>query len=175
NTIEVSGEHIMATVNGHTAGSTFDITPEANFSGETEVTVTVRDNNVSSDASSVKFKLMVNAMDDAPIAAVAGDVTIKEGESATLDASTSSDADGDALTFSWSGPGTISGADTAKPTISGLSAGKHEFTVTVSDGVNSAEAKVTVTVDGKKKKGGSVYYLLALLAAAGLFRRRKLA
>ncbi|WOX05404.1 S8 family serine peptidase [Microbulbifer pacificus] len=175
NTIEVSGEHITATVNGHTAGSTFDITPEANFSGETEVTVTVRDNNVSSDASSVKFKLMVNAVDDAPVAAVAGDVTIKEGESATLDASTSSDADGDALTFSWSGPGTINGADTAKPTISGLSAGKHEFTVTVSDGVNSAEANVTVTVDGKKKKGGSVYYLLALLAAAGLFRRRKLA
>ncbi|WOX05405.1 S8 family serine peptidase [Microbulbifer pacificus] len=176
NTIEVSGEHITATVNGHTSGSTFDITPEANFSGETEVTVTVRDNNVTSDASSVTFKLMVNAVDDAPVAAVAGDVTIKEGESATLDAGNSSDADGDVLTFSWSGPGTINGADTAKPTISGLSAGKHEFTVSVSDGANSSEATVTVTVEGKqKKKGGSVYYLLALLAAAGLFRRRKLA
>uniref|UniRef100_UPI0025EC0F1B S8 family serine peptidase n=1 Tax=uncultured Microbulbifer sp. TaxID=348147 RepID=UPI0025EC0F1B len=186
NTIEVSGEHITATVNGHTAGSTFDITPEANFSGETEVTVTVRDNNVASDSSSVTFMLTVNGSSDAPVAAVAGDVTITEGESAMLDASASSDADGDALTFSWSGPGTIDGANTATPTISGLAAGEHTFTVAVSDGALSSEATVTVTVNAaapevtpepekKKKSGGSMYYLLALLAAAGLIRRRKLA
>ena len=185
NTIEVTGAHITAEVHGHEAGSSFDITPEANFSGETEVTVTVRDNNVASDASSVTFMLTVNPSSDAPIAAVAGDVTINEGDSAMLDASASMDPDGDVVTFSWSGPGNIDGAETATPTVSGLSAGEHEFTVVVSDGALSSEATVTVTVNAatvvapepekKKKKGGSVYYLLALLAAAGFIRRRKLA
>ncbi|MFV8783044.1 S8 family serine peptidase [Microbulbifer sp. SA54] len=157
NTIEVSGEHITATVNGHEAGSTFDITPEANFSGETEVTVTVRDNNVATDASSVTFMLTVNPVADAPVAAAAGNVTITEGQSAKLDASASFDADGDALSFSWSGPGNIEGADTATPTVTDLTEGEHTFTVTVSDGAMTAETSVTVTVEAAatSSSGGS--------------------
>ncbi|WP_237068119.1 S8 family serine peptidase [Microbulbifer guangxiensis] len=183
NTIEVTGEHISAVVHDHSAGGTFDITPDANFSGETEVTVTVRDNNVTTDIGSVTFLLTVNPVNDAPVV-VASDVTITEGDSVTLDASQTTDADGDALSFSWSGAGTIDGADTATPTVEGLTAGEHEFTVTVTDGVESSSATVTVTVNEapavetaqpkKKKSGGSIYYLLGLMALAGMIRRRRL-
>ncbi|MGL4747113.1 MAG: Ig-like domain-containing protein, partial [Shewanella sp.] len=43
NKITVTGEHISAVVNGNTSGSTITITPEANFHGDVEVTVTVSD------------------------------------------------------------------------------------------------------------------------------------
>lgn len=61
NTISVMGENISATISGHTSGSTFDITPDANFHGDTLVTVTVTDNVFVNDRSSVSFMLSVNS------------------------------------------------------------------------------------------------------------------
>ncbi|MCE9679334.1 S8 family serine peptidase [Shewanella sp. AS1] len=55
NTVEVTGEHITAEINGNN----FTLIPEENFHGETIVTVTVRDNEYSSDAASTSFKLTV--------------------------------------------------------------------------------------------------------------------
>ncbi|GAA5193354.1 S8 family serine peptidase [Ferrimonas gelatinilytica] len=59
NGIEVSGEHISATVHGNESGATFDITPEAYWFGTTEVTVTVYDMANPSDAASTSFMLEV--------------------------------------------------------------------------------------------------------------------
>ncbi len=59
NGIEVSGEHISATVHGNESGATFDITPEAHWFGTTEVTVTVYDMANPSDAASTSFMLEV--------------------------------------------------------------------------------------------------------------------
>ncbi|WP_259649632.1 S8 family serine peptidase [Shewanella sp. MBTL60-007] len=61
NTITVTGENITAQVNGHTSGSTFDITPNADFWGETMVTVTVSDNLYPNDAASQSFMLTVTS------------------------------------------------------------------------------------------------------------------
>lgn len=61
NTITVTGDNITAVVNGHTSGSTFNITPTADFWGETMVTVTVSDNLFPNDKSSTSFMLTVNS------------------------------------------------------------------------------------------------------------------
>lgn len=59
NTISVSGAHIKGTVSGHTSGSTLTITPDADFHGETEVTVTVTDSENPNDYVSTSFMLNV--------------------------------------------------------------------------------------------------------------------
>ncbi|QSX30578.1 S8 family serine peptidase [Shewanella cyperi] len=59
NQITVTGEHITATVSGNASGSTFSITPEKDFHGEVEVTVTVSDVENPSDAASTSFMLTV--------------------------------------------------------------------------------------------------------------------
>ncbi|MCG9714319.1 S8 family serine peptidase [Shewanella insulae] len=57
NGIKVSGEHITATVDG----DSFSITPDADWYGETLVTVTVHDMAYPSDAASTSFMLTVNS------------------------------------------------------------------------------------------------------------------
>ncbi|GAA4875770.1 S8 family serine peptidase [Ferrimonas pelagia] len=61
NTIEVSGEHVTATVHGHESGATFDLMPDPDFHGQTEITVIVRDSVHSSDMASTSFMLTVNS------------------------------------------------------------------------------------------------------------------
>ncbi|QSX28697.1 S8 family serine peptidase [Shewanella cyperi] len=61
NTISVSGEHITAVVHGHGSGAGFDLIPEANWYGETRVTVTVADNAFPNDAMSTSFMLTVTS------------------------------------------------------------------------------------------------------------------
>ncbi|WP_028762452.1 S8 family serine peptidase [Shewanella colwelliana] len=61
NQITVSGEHISAVVDGHTSGSEITITPEENFYGEVEVTVTVSDVENPSDAASTSFMLTIES------------------------------------------------------------------------------------------------------------------
>ncbi|WP_295802229.1 S8 family serine peptidase, partial [uncultured Microbulbifer sp.] len=187
NVITVTGENVSADVHGNESGSTFDLIPAENFSGTTEVTVTVADATFPNDAMSTTFMLTVMGINDAPVAAVANaSITVEEGTDVVLDASPSTDPEGDTLSFNWaqtSGSDVALG-DTAVVTLAQLAAGEYSFEVTVSDGMEESTATVTVTVaaaatenpvveEKPKKKGGSVYYLLALLAAAGLIRRRK--
>ncbi|MFV7768925.1 S8 family serine peptidase [Shewanella marisflavi] len=57
NTVEVTGEHVSAEIQG----DSFTLIPEANFHGDTLVTVTVRDNEHSSDSASTSFMLTVES------------------------------------------------------------------------------------------------------------------
>ena len=59
NNIEITGEHISAVVNGNVSGSTFAITPDADWHGSTEITVTVHDVSYPSDSASTSFMLTV--------------------------------------------------------------------------------------------------------------------
>ncbi|MEL4430429.1 S8 family serine peptidase [Shewanella mangrovisoli] len=61
NKITVTGEHISAVVNGDTSGSSITITPEANFHGDVEITVTVSDVENLTDAASTSFMLTVES------------------------------------------------------------------------------------------------------------------
>jgi len=59
NNISVTGDGFTTVINDHTSGSTFDIVPNANFHGDTQVTVTVADVNQATDAQSTTFMLTV--------------------------------------------------------------------------------------------------------------------
>ncbi|WP_417687562.1 S8 family serine peptidase [Pseudidiomarina sp.] len=158
NTISVEGVGISATVNGHTSGSTIDIMPNENFSGETLVTVTVSDNNFPTDAQTTSFVLMVENVNDAPtVTATASNSQITQGSSVTLNAN-AADVDDDQLTYQWEGPGSFADSTSASTQVSGLSVGSHTFTVTVSDGSEEASSEVSVTVnaaDTETESGGS--------------------
>lgn len=138
---------ISADVTYKVDGNTVTITPIDNFFGETEIEVVVSDIENPADKASTTFILTVTGVSDAPVAEVATtDVVITEGETVTLDASSSRDADGDEITFAWSGAGVIADATAAMTTVSSLTAGDHVFTVTVSDGELEATAMVNVKV-----------------------------
>ncbi len=86
NTISVTGEHITAVVDGNTSGSTVTITPEANFYGDVEVTLTVADLENPADKGTTTFMLHVESDGVEPVAepnivieAIASQ-TVKENE-----------------------------------------------------------------------------------------------
>jgi PKD repeat protein len=85
----------------------------------------------------------------APTASAGPDQLVSLGDSpveVTLDGSASADADGDALTYTWSGDfegGTASGAS---PKVRFATMGAHDVTLTVSDGALSSTDHVIVTV-----------------------------
>jgi len=111
------------------------------------VEVVVYDIENPTDAASTTFTLTVNNESDVPMVELATtEMVITEGDVVTLDASASSDPDGDEITFMWSGDGEIANSAAAMTTVSGLTAGEHTFTVTVSDGENESTGTVVVTV-----------------------------
>ncbi|WP_409372698.1 Ig-like domain-containing protein, partial [Pseudoalteromonas sp. bablab_jr011] len=143
NEISVISDNVSFEVDGDTV----TVTPNENFYGETEVTVVVSDIENPSDAASTTFMLTVEGLNDAPVVSVeASAQQMTEGGVLTLDASASHDLDNDELTFSWEGPGVIASPTSAVTEVSGLSVGEHQFTVTVSDGVDAMELGVSVTV-----------------------------
>jgi len=183
NTITLTGDNVVAVVDGHTPGASVQLKPVANFSGTTTVTVTVRDNEVNSDMASTTFKLTVLPTADAPVAKVAKTtLSIANGATATLDGSNSQDVDGDALGYQWTGPGTIANANKAVATVSGLAAGTHQITLTVTDGTQSSSTTMAVTVAEalvvaptpvSKQGGAAGFALMLLVPLAGLRRRNK--
>ncbi|MDP1827466.1 MAG: myxosortase-dependent M36 family metallopeptidase [Archangium sp.] len=117
-----------------------------------------------------------------PVAVIAGESReVKAGEVVQLDATGSSDPDGEALTFAWtqaSGDAVaLSGADAAVASFTMPKSGVVTFTVTVSDPAGATgEATQTLTASaaaptgcGCTSSGGLLFPLLALLA----LRRRR--
>ncbi|MDR4506602.1 MAG: Ig-like domain-containing protein [Candidatus Scalindua sp.] len=106
--------------------------------GDHAVTVTVSD-GTASDTQVVT--ITVNNVNQAPVLSTLSPVMVNEGDTVTL-APTATDADGDTLTFSYSGWMT-----SASYTTSYDDAGDHTVTVTVSDGTASDSQVVTITVN----------------------------
>lgn len=121
----------------------------ANATGTLIFALTVNDGTVSSTADTVTITVV--KANNAPVADAGDDVTVDAGTLVTLDASGSTDPDGDTLSYTWS---QVSGATVAltgttaqKPTFTPTVAGVLVFKVVVSDGQAQAEDTVQVTVN----------------------------
>jgi hypothetical protein len=108
------------------------------------------------DGATTSADLVLQAVrtDSPPTADAGADQTVGEGDAVTLDASGSSDADGDTLSYEWTqtgGPSVqLSGATTAMPSFTApdvRSKTTLAFQVTVDDGTTTATDTVEITVD----------------------------
>ncbi|MBS1610713.1 MAG: T9SS type A sorting domain-containing protein, partial [Bacteroidetes bacterium] len=113
--------------------------------------LTVRDNSNLTGSDSIT--ITVNAVpNQAPVANAGSNKTITLPiNTITLDGSASSDTDGTISSYSWTkvagGAASINNGTTATPTISGLTAGRYTFELTVTDdkgATSRAQVKVAV-------------------------------
>ncbi|MCP3690187.1 MAG: hypothetical protein GY784_17420, partial [Gammaproteobacteria bacterium] len=107
--------------------------------GTHTVTVTVSDGML---ADTQDVTITVLNTNQAPVLVVSSPIVVNEGEAVVLNP-TATDADGDTLTFSYSGWMTSSSYTT-----NNTDAGTHTVTVTVSDGSLTDTQNVAVTVSG---------------------------
>ena len=115
----------------------------------------VNDGNLDSQADTVD--ITVNNVNTAPVADASADQTVNEAVSVTLNGSGSSDAENDALTYTWtqtSGPSvTLSSATAVSPTFTAPTLNNNTpvtltFSLTVNDdSVDSPADTVTITVN----------------------------
>jgi sugar lactone lactonase YvrE len=98
-------------------------------------------------ADALNYRIRRVRANRAPTAAAGSDQTLEatspSGAAVVLDGTASTDPDGDALAFSWSGPFGSASGSTASIT---LPLGTHTITLSVSDGLMSAVDTLSVTV-----------------------------
>jgi hypothetical protein len=123
----------------------------ADAAGTYVASLTVNDGKVSSTAVTVSVTAAVANV--APVANAGVAQNIVAGSVVTLDGSTSSDANSDALTYAWTltskpagSSAELSSSTSAKPTFTADVAGTYVCTLTVNDGkVNSTAVTVSIT------------------------------
>ncbi|UTM58124.1 glycosyl hydrolase family 18 protein [Photobacterium sp. CCB-ST2H9] len=119
-------------------------------------TLTVTDDKGDTATDTVTVSAKAPGSNTAPVVAVSGPTSANAGVLVTLDASQSTDADGDTLTFDWTVPAgvnaTVNGATVSFTAGSYTADTPLNFTVAVSDGTDTVTQSVTVTV---LKDGGS--------------------
>lgn len=175
--------------NGDGTVDSRDANPSHTYSARYSGNVTLSVSDLNSCSASTSAAIVVNGPNRAPEAKVANSsITVNEGANVSLDASSSSDPDGDTLKFEWkqiSGSTvSLSNANAARasftaPQVSSATDLSFEVTVTDPDGL-SAKAKVDVKVNdvptppptnGGGGGGGSATWLL--LAVLGLFSGKR--
>jgi subtilisin family serine protease len=150
----------------------FDLIPRT-ASMDNEVRLT---NTLGSDT--IESVYTFGVVEVAPVALITGLATAIEGSSVTVDGSTSSDANADALTYSWvqlSGTPVAFDASAASFTFVAPKVSKDEtisFQLTVNDGNSNTNTTAASASIVNKKESGSFGWLMLLLAPM-LFTRRK--
>ncbi|NAX21437.1 glycosyl hydrolase family 18 protein [Vibrio sp. V39_P1S14PM300] len=157
---QVAGTPVTLT-GANTAQASFNVAEVAATETLTfELTVTDNDGASASDQVVVTVQPKgTEPENNAPVAAVSAPANAVAGELVVVDASASSDADNDTLTFSWDVPAgvnaTIDGATLSFVAAEYTQDTSLQFTVTVSDGKVAASASTTVVVAKKDTGGGT--------------------
>ena len=140
----------------------------ADVMGDYEVELIVNDGLLDSAPDTVRIRCGMNT---APVADAGADRSVQIGRAVTLDASGSSDADGDALTHVWriaaKPPGSsaeLSDSNAASPTLTPDVEGSYEVELVVSDGIQSSAPDAVVVAATSVPSRGS-----ATQVAAGQF------
>lgn len=155
---QVSGTAVALT-GANAAVASFDVAEVTQVETLTfKLTVTDNEGATASDTVVVTVNpVNVTPENQAPVAAISAPANVNAGDVVVVDASASTDADQDALTFTWDVPASID-AVVDGATVSFVAAEYTQdtslaFTVTVSDGKASSTASATVVV-AKKVTGG---------------------
>ncbi|MFT3710793.1 MAG: M36 family metallopeptidase [Archangium sp.] len=142
----------MATIAGTSTATTTFTAPTVTADATLTFQLAVSDGTAMSTAT-VTVTVVAPPANQAPVAVATGSAMLQVGATGVLSASSSSDPDGDALTFTWMQTGgptaTLSGASSVVTTFVAPSVTADTdltFEVTVSDGSLTDSASVTVTV-----------------------------
>lgn len=158
-------------------GATLSYTPDTDFTGSDSFNVRLVDEAGSPTATAT---VTVEVTNTAPVVSVDAPNSATSGDTVRLDASASSDADGDTLTYEWavvSGSGiSLSGANSATasftaPTVT--AATTVQVRVIVSDGFATAQQTVSVSITPPEKSSGALGWLMVLLALPLIWLRRR--
>ncbi|TCS41611.1 lytic polysaccharide monooxygenase [Reinekea marinisedimentorum] len=124
------------------SGNTYVYTPQSGFYGIDSFTYSVTDNDNQTSATATVYITINNTGNSAPVADL---IYSKSGLTISVDGSGSSDAEGDALSYSWDfGDGSYAIGETSTHTYS--TAGSYDVTLTVNDGALSGTEVVSVSV-----------------------------
>ncbi|RME29209.1 MAG: hypothetical protein D6806_01720, partial [Deltaproteobacteria bacterium] len=141
-------------------------TAEAWFTPDVEgryvVSLVVNDGKVDSAPDTVTVTVTGGGQNNPPVADAGPDRQVEVGQTVTLDGSSSSDPDGDQLSYAWSfdsipqgSSARLSGADTATPSFQADVEGQYVVKLVVSDGqVDSQPDTVTITATQAPSGGG---------------------
>lgn len=188
NTITISATNgSISNLSGNTSGSTFDVIPDQDYTGDINVTVTVTDDADPQDFASTSFNIAVLPPNTLPNVVINAPDTVTQGvNTLTLDGSGTTDVDGDPLTYNWvqtSGTNmTITNSTSAVATIaaSNLITGTFTIELRVNDGRDTATASKTITVvdqvvvtppPSSGGGGGSIGWILLLLPLLKLTKK----
>ncbi len=157
---QVSGTPVTVSASTSAAAS-FDA-PQVSQAEQLVFKLTVTDNQgaTASDMVTVTVnpKDVTTPVNKAPVAAITAPATAQAGDVVVVDASASSDADNDTLTFEWNVPAginaTVDGATVSFVAPEYTQDTSLTFAVTVSDGQATSTTSATVVVAEKVTNGG---------------------
>ncbi len=145
----------------------------ADLAGTYVASLTVNDGKVNSNAATVSISAIANV---APIANAGPAQTVVIGTYVILNGSGSTDANGEPLTYAWTGTrpagstATLAGATTSVPVFIPDVAGTYVFNLVVNDGkVNSAPSTVTITAIAAAPVASKEYNVTATRSAQNFY------